>query len=63
MRKLANEGHCGYLEPGVIERTTKLIEVEPRSLEGCGEAYIFHRDRAAAGDPSGITRQIVEALP
>lgn len=33
LQELASEGHCGYPEPGVIERTTKLIEVEPRIVE------------------------------
>jgi exodeoxyribonuclease V alpha subunit len=33
LQELASEGHCGYPEPGVIEHTTKLIEVDPGIVE------------------------------
>ena len=44
LQELATEGHCGYPEPGVIERTTKLIDVEPRIVEAAVSSGI--RDRS-----------------
>ena len=44
LQELASEGHCGYPEPGVIERTTKLIDVEPRIVEEAVSSGI--RDRS-----------------
>jgi len=49
LQELASEGHCGYPEPGVIERTIKLIEVEPRIVEEAVLKAI--RDRSVVREP------------
>ena len=33
LQDLAGQGHCGYPEPGVVEHTTKLIEIDQRIVE------------------------------
>ena len=33
LQELASKGHCGYPEPGVIEHTTQLVEIEQRIVE------------------------------
>jgi len=33
LQDLAGQGHCGYPEPGVVEHTTQLVEIEQRIVE------------------------------
>lgn len=33
LQELASEGHCGYPEPAVVDRTTKLVEIEQPLVE------------------------------
>jgi len=33
LQELAQEGHCGYPAPGVVERTTKLVEIQQQIVE------------------------------
>ena len=54
LQELASEGHCGYPEPGVLEHTTKLIEVEPRIVEDAVSSGI--RDQS-------VVRELVDGEP
>ena len=54
LQELASEGHCGFPEPGVLERTTKLIEVEPRIVEEAVSSGI--RDQS-------VVRKLVDGEP
>jgi exodeoxyribonuclease V alpha subunit len=33
LQELASEGHCGYPEPGVVEQTIKLVEIDQKTVE------------------------------
>jgi exodeoxyribonuclease V alpha subunit len=33
LQELASQGHCGYPEPGVVEHTTKLVEIDQLIVE------------------------------
>ena len=33
LQELAGQGHCGYPEPGVVEHTTKLVEIDQKIVE------------------------------
>ena len=54
LQELAGAGHCGYLEPGVVEHTTKLVEIDQRVVEEAVEA--------AVGDHS-VVREVVGGEP
>ena len=43
LQELASQGHCGYPEPGVIEHTTKLVEIDERIVEEAVEAAVHDR--------------------
>ena len=51
LQELSGRGHCGYPEPGVVEHTTRLIEIDQLIVE---EAV-----RAAVGEKT-VVREIVE---
>jgi exodeoxyribonuclease V alpha subunit len=40
LQELASQGHCGYPEPGVVEHTTKLVEIDERIVEEAVEAAV-----------------------
>ncbi len=40
LQELASDGHCGYPEPGVVEHTTKLVEIEQRIIEAAVESAV-----------------------
>jgi exodeoxyribonuclease V alpha subunit len=40
LQELAGEGHCGFPEPGVIERTIKLVDIEQKIVEGAVQSAI-----------------------
>ena len=51
LQELSARGHCGYPEPGVVEHTTRLVEIDQLTVE---EAV-----RAAVGEQA-IVREIIE---
>ena len=40
LQELAGAGHCGYPEPGVVEHTAKLIEIEQQVVETAVETAV-----------------------
>ena len=52
LRELAGDGHCGYPEPGVVEHTTKLVEIDQNIVE---EAVQF-------GVGTGVVVRLAEIL-
>jgi exodeoxyribonuclease V alpha subunit len=40
LQELASQGHCGYPEQGVVEHTTKLVEIDERIVEEAVEAAV-----------------------
>ncbi|MHB8969910.1 MAG: SF1B family DNA helicase RecD2 [Pirellulaceae bacterium] len=54
LQELAGQGHCGYPEPGVIEHTTKLIQVDQK--------IVVDAVQVAVGDAS-VVREAVEGEP
>jgi exodeoxyribonuclease V alpha subunit len=54
LEELAGEGHCGFPEAGVIERTCKLVEIDP----GIVRAEVAH----AVGERS-LVRESVDGEP
>jgi len=54
LQELAGAGHCGYPEPGVVEHTTKLVEIDQGVVEEAVEA--------AAKDRS-VVRELVDGEP
>jgi exodeoxyribonuclease V alpha subunit len=54
LQELASEGHCGFPEPGVLEQTTKLIEVEPRIVEEAVSSGI---------QDQSVVRELVDGEP
>ena len=54
LQELAGEGHAGYPEPGVIERTTKLLEIDQRIVEDAVVRAVQDRSvirDSVAGEP------------
>ncbi len=54
LHELADEGHCAYPEPGVIEKTVQLVSIEARLVE---EAV------AQAVAAKSVVREIVQGEP
>lgn len=54
LHELASQGHCCYAETGVVEETTKLIEIEPRVVEEAVRSVV--KDRS-------VIREVVEGQP
>ncbi len=52
LHELADEGHCGYPEPRVIEKTTELVSIDPKVVE---EAVAY-----AVGEGSVVRETITE---
>jgi exodeoxyribonuclease V alpha subunit len=52
LNELASDGHCGYPEPRVIEKTTELVTIDPKVVE---EAVAF-----AVGEGSVVRETIGE---
>jgi exodeoxyribonuclease V alpha subunit len=51
LQELAGAGHCGHPEPGVIEHTTKLVEIDQQVVEDAVEAAT--RDRSVVREVVG----------
>ena len=43
LQEMAGEGHCGYPEPGVVEQTVKLVEIEQKIIEDAVESVVRER--------------------
>ena len=43
LQELAGEGHCGFPESGVVEETTKLVQIERQIVEAAVQAAIGER--------------------
>jgi exodeoxyribonuclease V alpha subunit len=54
LQELAGAGHCGYPEPGVVEHTTKLVEIDQAIVEDAIEFAV--QDRS-------VVREVVESEP
>ncbi|MDP6553139.1 MAG: ATP-dependent RecD-like DNA helicase [Pirellulaceae bacterium] len=54
LQELASKGHCGYPEPGVVEHTTQLVEIEQRIVEDAVVSVV------ADGD---VVRESVDGQP
>ena len=54
LQELSGQGHCGYPEPGAVEHTTKLVEIDQRIVE---EAVQFGVEARA------IVREDVDGEP
>ena len=54
LQELAGQGHCGYPESGVVEHTTKLVEIDQRIVE---EAVQFGVEARA------VVREVVDGEP
>ena len=54
LQELSGQGHCGYPEPGAVEHTTKLVEIDQRIVE---EAVQFGVEAGA------IVREDVDGEP
>jgi exodeoxyribonuclease V alpha subunit len=54
LQELAGAGHCGYPELGVVEHTTKLVEIDQEVVENAVEAAL--KDRS-------VVRELVEGEP
>jgi exodeoxyribonuclease V alpha subunit len=54
LQKLAGDGHCGYPEPGVMEQTIKLVEIDQQIVEQAIRSTIEDRSvvrEAVDGEP------------
>ena len=58
LQDLAGQGHVGYPEPGVVEHTTKLVEIDQLIVEDGGESGGGRKD----GRPGNHRRRVL-ALP
>jgi exodeoxyribonuclease V alpha subunit len=54
LQDLAGQGHVGYAEPGVIEHTTKLLEIDQKIVEAAVETAI---------DAGTVVRESVDGKP
>ncbi len=54
LQELASEGHCGYPEPGVMEKTAKLVEIDEQIVEQAVRSTIEDRS---------VVRESVEGEP
>ena len=54
LQELAGEGHCGFPESGVVEHTTKLVEIEQSIVEAAVHAAVEDRS---------VIREDVEGEP
>ena len=43
LQELAGQGHCGYPEPGVVEHTTKLVEIDQLIVEEAVKAAVAEK--------------------
>ena len=54
LQELAGDGHCGFPESGVVEQTTKLVEIDTQIVEAAVQAAVQDRSvirEAVAGEP------------
>jgi exodeoxyribonuclease V alpha subunit len=54
LQQLAEEGHCGYPESGVVEKTTELVEIDRQAVERAVEDGIKEKTvvrETIAGEP------------
>ena len=54
LQELAGDGHCGFPESGVVEQTTKLVEIDPQIVEAAVQAAVQDRSvirEDVAGEP------------
>ena len=54
LQELAGAGHCGYAEPGVVDHTTKLVEIDQGVVEEAVESAVTDRS---------VVREAVEGEP
>ena len=45
LQDLAGEGHCGYPEPGVVEHTIKLVEIDQKIVEEAVQSVVRGSER------------------
>ena len=54
LQELAGDGHCGFPESGVVEQTTKLVEIDTQIVEAAVQNAVQDRSvirEAVAGEP------------
>ncbi len=54
LQELAGDGHCGFPESGVVEQTTKLVEIDTQIVEAAVQAAVQDRSvirEDVAGEP------------